>query len=215
MVEFIQMNYLKRLKVMSVIRYLIFFVSISSGVFAKTLSFFVIGDVGYLEKFQFTDIGVGLPKESYKNVFHAPLVEMGKNQFVEQSGLPFVLKAIKRDCRGSIKQCHFGLVTGDLIYPYGVEVRTKVRKQLRTFLVKPYEKLRGIMPSHFKLYTVLGNHEWYSEEANRLKRAEPNWMELKIRDAKRSVEILLGFIAESNLWVLNPLIRPRLSMPWT
>ena len=106
-----------------------------------------------------------------------PLVEFSLPPFhvLEQtggvvlaSGRDAVARAMNTYCAG--EGCQFGVMLGDNIYPVGATLGADGRddaERFRDLLSQPFELLAA-GKTDFRIYAVLGNHDWYTSRAGAL-----------------------------------------------
>jgi tartrate-resistant acid phosphatase type 5 len=85
---------------------------------------------------------------------------------VAASGLLPTARAIDNYCAGTAR-CQFGVLLGDNIYPDGATLGADGRddaKRFQDMFVEPYGKFGWGNPD-FRIYTVLGNHDWHTSRA--------------------------------------------------
>ncbi|HEB96979.1 MAG TPA: hypothetical protein ENI96_11185, partial [Sedimenticola thiotaurini] len=121
---------------------------------------------GYLAARRKKWIGKQLPQEE----FEAPPIHIvpGTRQAVEASGARPVAEAMYSFCARD--DCQFALMLGDNIYPAGA-TGTGDEIRFRKILEEPYRKLVESRAG-FRLYAVLGNHDWKTSRAGRQRQIE-------------------------------------------
>ena len=85
---------------------------------------------------------------------------------VAASGLLPTARAMDAWCTNKAR-CQFGVMLGDNIYPDGATLGADGRddgKRFQDMFVEPYGKFGWGNPD-FRLYTVLGNHDWHTSRA--------------------------------------------------
>ncbi|MFC3051945.1 metallophosphoesterase [Kordiimonas pumila] len=82
--------------------------------------------------------------------------------YIMRSGQQPVADAMKAYC--AEKECEFGLMLGDNIYPDGATMGADGvddAKRFKDLFETPYQGL-GANEADFKIYTALGNHDWHT-----------------------------------------------------
>lgn len=85
---------------------------------------------------------------------------------VAASGLLPTARAMDNWCR-STARCQFGVMLGDNIYPDGATLGADGRddgQRFKDLFVTPYGQF-GWGNADFRIYTVLGNHDWHTSRA--------------------------------------------------
>lgn len=93
-----------------------------------------------------------------------PITMVG-NSAVATSGMMPVANAMTSWCKTA--KCQFGVMLGDNIYPDGATMGADGRDDARRFqdiFVTPYGKF-GWGQQDFRIYAVLGNHDWHTSRA--------------------------------------------------
>ena len=91
---------------------------------------------------------------------------------VMASGRDPVAHAMQAYC--AREGCQFGMMLGDNIYPEGATMGVDQRDDAERFsdlLSSPFEPLAAGKPD-FRIYAVLGNHDWYTSRAGALAQVE-------------------------------------------
>lgn len=148
-----------------------------------SLGFLVFGDTGYDYPF--------LDADEYEDVLTpAQFVEREREEWIEDgrspedftpppsyvlpetggavnaSGLAPTAQAMKGFCRPA-GSCRFAMMLGDNIYPSGATAGADGipdAKRFEELFVKPFGDLGGA-DADFRIYPVLGNHDWYTSRA--------------------------------------------------
>jgi hypothetical protein len=97
--------------------------------------------------------------------FALPPLAQVAGSTVAASGLLPTARAMDNWCR--THACQFGVMLGDNIYPDGATLGADGRDDAKRFhdmFVEPYGKF-GWGDADFRIYTVLGNHDWHSSRA--------------------------------------------------
>lgn len=92
-------------------------------------------------------------------------IAMVNNSAVAASGMMPVANAMTAWCRTA--QCQFGVMLGDNIYPDGPTLGADGRndaQRFRDIFVAPYGQFGWGQPD-FRIYAVLGNHDWHTSRA--------------------------------------------------
>jgi predicted phosphodiesterase len=152
--------------------------------------FLAFGDSGYDYAYLEADDGAGiLTPEAYVAHERAewiedkrPLAEFGyappyrrsdTGGYVNASGQAGVAAAMRRWCEPP-RRCDFAVMLGDNIYPDGA---TEGRdghddaERFRKVLLEPYAPLAALS-ERFRIYVVLGNHDWNSSRAGAMAQVE-------------------------------------------
>jgi len=145
----------------------------------ETISFLAVGDAGYHYSYQKEEF-YEQPLRTVEAVRKAEFVEwteedhkpagefvtsplyfhQGIGGYIDASGLYPVGAAMKAYC--DVKECEFGLMTGDNIYPNGATLGADQKDDPTRFqdiFIDPYVGL-GANKEDFKIYVGLGNHDW-------------------------------------------------------
>ena len=150
---------------------------------AEKLGFLVFGDTGYDYPF--------LDSDEYEEVLTpAEFIEHEREDWIEDgrpaaeytpppmyiypktggaltaSGLAGTSRAMADFCR-TAGACRFAFMLGDNIYPRGATMGSDGIPDERRFeelFLKPFGKLGGA-DQDFRIYSVLGNHDWYTSRA--------------------------------------------------
>ncbi|HEX7116674.1 MAG TPA: metallophosphoesterase [Steroidobacter sp.] len=95
----------------------------------------------------------------------------GNGSVIDASGLEPVSKAMKSFCANT--GCDFAVMLGDNIYPNGATANADGRdaERFRDLFVKPFSSL-GEGREDFRIYAVLGNHDWRTSRAGALAQVE-------------------------------------------
>ena len=147
---------------------------------AATISFLAFGDTGY--RLDYLDADDVTPPRSAAQFsaesrakwlkekrpaadFTLPPLAQALGSTVAASGLLPTAQAMDAWCRSH--PCQFGVMLGDNIYPDGATLGADGRddgKRFQDMFVEPYGKFGWGNPD-FRLYTVLGNHDWHTSRA--------------------------------------------------
>ncbi|WP_164118162.1 metallophosphoesterase [Sphingorhabdus sp. Alg239-R122] len=93
-------------------------------------------------------------------------IAVGDTGYVsDKSGLNLVAGAVKNYCAS--QTCDFAVMAGDNIYQVGAAGDDGDAELFQSRFIKPYGPLSEI-GSDFRIYTALGNHDWYTSRVGAL-----------------------------------------------
>lgn len=152
---------------------------------ATVSQFLVFGDTGYDYPFlDAEDIAEALPREQFlagekqswledgkapEDYKDPPLHTLENGTVVDATGLHGVSGAMHDFC-ATVAPCRYAVMLGDNIYPSGATLGTDGIPDARRYeelFMKPLGTLGGADRA-FRIYTVLGNHDWYTSRAGAL-----------------------------------------------
>lgn len=144
---------------------------------SSDVSILVFGDSGYhYDYLEAEDYEIVVSEQSFKEkerrdwiedkrpieeLAYSPMYRLPRNgSMITASGLEPVAHAMQAYCAGAA-DCDFGVMLGDNIYPSGATANADGRdaQRFRDLFVTPFGGL-GRRHEDFRIYTVLGNHDW-------------------------------------------------------
>jgi tartrate-resistant acid phosphatase type 5 len=145
----------------------------------RTTAFIAFGDTGYrLDYLDAEDLTSRSPAQFVAEArakwikekrppaeFTPPPMASAAGSTVAASGLMPTARAMDSWCRANA--CQFGVMLGDNIYPDGATLGADGRddaKRFQDMFVEPYGKFGWGNPD-FRIYSVLGNHDWHTSRA--------------------------------------------------
>jgi tartrate-resistant acid phosphatase type 5 len=112
-------------------------------------------------------------KRPIEELAFPPMYRLPKNgSIVAASGQAPVAKAMRQYCAQN--DCDFAAMLGDNIYPDGATAGPEDARRFRDLFTVPFASL-GAGKRDFRIYTVLGNHDWHTSRAGAL--AQVRFME--------------------------------------
>lgn len=147
--------------------------------------FLVFGDTGYDYPFlDAEDIAEALPRDQFlaeerkswledgkspEDYEDPPLHTLDNGTVVDATGLHGVARAMHDYC-ATVAPCRYAVMLGDNIYPSGATLGSDGipdERRYEELFMKPFGTLGGADKA-FRIYSVLGNHDWYTSRAGAL-----------------------------------------------